>query len=86
MTSSQTTTEPEDSSFAEGEGEGLAEAGGTEGDRPKALDPTLLKVLSFATNLTLQEEEDTLGKVSWGCGWEELGGGAQSRGQGRSVG
>ena len=70
VTSSQTTTEPEDSSFAEGEGEGgdsrpahsLA-TGETEGDPPKPLDPTLLQVLSFAANLTLQEEEDTLGKV-----------------------
>lgn len=67
VTSSQTTTEQEDSSFAEVEGEGLG--GGdtkplaTEGDRPKPLDPTLLQVLSCAANLTLQEEEDTLGKV-----------------------
>lgn len=76
VTSSQTTTEPEDSSFAEGEGEGLgggdsgqpahpnvASQGAEGSDYPKPLDPALLQVLSFAANLTLQEEEDTLGKV-----------------------
>lgn len=61
VTSSQTTTEAEeeeeeDNSFVEAEGESGADEG-------KSLDPALLQALSFAANLTLQEEEDTLGKV-----------------------
>lgn len=36
--------------------------------RPKPLDPTLLQILSVSANLTLQEEEDTLGKVREGGG------------------
>ena len=59
VTSSQTTTEAEDNSFVEAEGV-EAEPGGD----PKSLDPALLQALSFAANLTLQDEEDTLGKVS----------------------
>ena len=56
--SSQATTEPEDNntSFAEVVG----------GAAAKALDPALLQMLSYAANLTLQEEEDALGKVR-GC-------------------
>ncbi len=81
VTSSQTTTEPEDSSFAECEGEGGEEGQGGGGSKPapsqavggrshsKPLDPTLLQVLSFAANLTLQEEEDTLGKVRERLAW-----------------
>ncbi len=62
VTSSQTTTELEDNSFTEvGGAEDVETAGG--GDlRP--LDPALLQMLSYAANLTLQEEEDALGKVS----------------------
>lgn len=54
VTSSQTTTEA-DNSFAEGVGESA-----------KAMDPALLQVLSYAANLTFQEEEDSLGKVRGG--------------------
>ncbi len=56
VTSSQTTTELEDSSYAEGEGD---EDGGR-----KMLDPALLHILSVSANVNLQEEEDVLGKVS----------------------
>ena len=31
---------------------------------PRPLDPALLQLLSASANLTLQEEEDSLGKVS----------------------
>ena len=71
VTSSQTTTENEDTSFAEGDTEGGGEdqpvqsagaVGGGGGADPRMLDPAVLQVLSFAANLTLQEEEDTLGK------------------------
>lgn len=58
VTSSQTTTEA-DNSFAEG-----VEPKG--GESAKAMDPALLQVLSYAANLTFQEEEDTLGKVREG--------------------
>ena len=58
ITSSQTTTEA-DNSFAEG-----VEPKGEEA--AKAMDPALLQVLSYAANLTFQEEEDALGKVGVG--------------------
>lgn len=43
-------------------GGGSRSADGPTGNR-KPLDPTLLQILSVSANLTLQEEEDTLGKV-----------------------
>lgn len=55
ITSSQTTTEAEDNSFVEGEE--------PKGGESKPMDPALLQVLSYAANLTFQEEEDALGKV-----------------------
>lgn len=84
VTSSQTTTDPEDNSFAEGEAEEGAAGGGGGGGgvaRPahheggadvKMLDPALLQVLSYAANLNFQEEEDTLGKVSVGSSLQPM--------------
>ena len=41
----------------------VGQAMDSRGRAPKPLDPTLLQLLSASANLTLQEEEDSLGKV-----------------------
>ena len=81
ITSSQTTTEGEDNYLYDedetGAGGAIASARptyfteGTEVSGQKMLDPALLQVLSINANLTLQEDEDTLGKVCDGmsCMW-----------------
>lgn len=72
ITSSQTTTEAEDNEFdVEGEAgmSGKVDSSGappvarTGENRQQMLDPALLQLLGATANLTLQEEEETLGKV-----------------------